>query len=193
MVVVADGYERLMDVAESLFIERGYAAVKLKHIADPLGVKESSIYYHFPKGKEALFIAVMRRNIERHQKGIQEAIEEAGEEWVEQLKAVGYWLVSQPPIDVMRMSKSDLPSIESSFAVELEEAMYESVIFPLHQILQQAHDKSHAQVEDPDLIAGIFVGMVSSIDVIKKSWNKKSKQEMVDVLIESWVKGLRKT
>lgn len=185
-----DGLERLLDAAETLFMERGYSAIKLKHIAERVGVKESSIYYHFPKGKEALFVAVMQRNFGRHQHGIQKAIDEAGEDWVAQLRGVAYWLASQPPMDVMRMSKSDLPAIDPTVAFDLEERIYAAVNLPIRQILERADAEGKAHVPDCDLIAGIFIGMVSSIDVIKAGWNDKSKTEMIDVLIHTWVHGL---
>jgi TetR/AcrR family transcriptional regulator, cholesterol catabolism regulator len=185
------GLERLLDAAETLFLEQGYSAIKLKHIAEKIKVRESSIYYHFPKGKEQLFVAVMKRNFERHREGIANAIANAGEDWVAQLRAVGYWLISQPAIDVMRMSKSDLPAIDPATAHEIEEEIYSAVNLPILTILEKAHAQGKANVPDSDLIAGIFVGMVASIDVIKSAWNQKSKTEMVDVLIDSWVNGLR--
>lgn len=186
-----DGLERLLEASETLFIERGYAAIKLKHIAERINVKESSIYYHFPGGKEALFIAVMQRNLLRHQRGIREAIDRAGGDWTAQLREVGYWLISQPAIDVMRMSKSDLPALDRTAAEALEEQIYEAVNLPIRQILERAHDQRQANVPDADLIAGIFVGMVSALDVIKTSWNAKSRTEMVDALVDSWINGLR--
>ncbi|MDX2074856.1 MAG: TetR/AcrR family transcriptional regulator [bacterium] len=188
---VGQGLERLLYAAEALFMERGYSAVKLKHIAEQIGVKESSIYYHFPKGKESLFIAVMNRNFARHNEGIKNAIMSAPDDWVSQLRAVGYWLVSQPAIDVMRMSKSDLPSIDAQASFELEEGIYEAVNLPIRHILERANEEGKATIPDCDLVAGIFVGMVSSIDVIKGAWNPKSKVEMVDILIDTWVNGLR--
>lgn len=184
------GLERLLHVSEMLFMERGYSAVKLKHIAQELGVKESSIYYHFPQGKESLFIAVMNRNFARHQEGIRQAILDGGDDWIAQLRSVGHWLISQPPIDVMRMSKSDLPAIDSGASFELEEGIYEAVNAPIRQILERASEQGKANIPDCDLVAGIFVGMVSSIDVIKGSWNPKSKSEMVNILIDTWVNGL---
>jgi len=47
-------------------------------------------------------------------------------------------------------------------------------------------------VPDADLIAGMVIGMVGAIDIIKGTWNPKTKTEMVDILLESWVNGLRR-
>jgi AcrR family transcriptional regulator len=54
---------RIMDVAATLFLERGYEATSLREIATEVGVKAGSLYYHFPS-KEALLVAVFERGIE---------------------------------------------------------------------------------------------------------------------------------
>lgn len=51
--------ENLLDTAEQLFTSRGYTAVTLKDIAKALGIKQASLYYHFPLGKEDLYVEVM--------------------------------------------------------------------------------------------------------------------------------------
>jgi TetR/AcrR family transcriptional regulator, cholesterol catabolism regulator len=184
--------ERLLNAAESLFISGGFAAVKLKHIAQRLGVKESAIYYHFPKGKEDLFVAVMHRTIERHRTGIADAIAGAGDDWVAQLRAIGHWLVSQPAIDVLRLSKSDLPSLEPNAAQHLEDSIYDAINMPIREVLERAHRSGDAVVDDADLMAGLFVGITAATDVIKAEWNSKSKTEMVDSIVSTLVNGLRR-
>lgn len=192
MSVVNESRERMLDAAETLFMARGYAAIKLKHIAERLGVKESSIYYHFPKGKEELFIAVMHRNLDRHQAGIAQAIAGAGADWIAQLRTVCHWLVSQPAIDVMRMNKSDLPALDPAAATAIEDAIYQAIHVPLLHILNQAHQSGDAVIRDAELIAGMFVSMTAAVDVIKNEWNPKTKVEMIDTLLESWINGLRR-
>jgi TetR/AcrR family transcriptional regulator, cholesterol catabolism regulator len=184
--------ERLLNAAESLFISGGFAAVKLKHIAQRLGVKESAIYYHCPKGKEDLFVAVMHRTIERHRNGIADAIAGAGDDWVSQLRAVGHWLVSQPAIDVLRMSNSDLPSLESDVAQHLEDSIYVAINLPIKEILDRAHQSGDAVVDDADLMAGLFVGITAAMDAIKPEWNSKNKHEMVNSVVATLVNGLRR-
>ena len=52
---VRDSTQRVLDVAERLFMDRGYSAITLRDIADELGMKQASLYYHFPGGKGATF------------------------------------------------------------------------------------------------------------------------------------------
>ena len=184
--------ERMLDAAETLFIDSGFSAIKLKHIAERLGVKESSIYYHFPKGKEELFIAVMHRTLNRHRKGIEAAISTTHGDWIAQLRAVCHWLISQPAMDVMRMNKSDLPAIDSAAALDIENAIYEAVNLPIRQILEDAAQGGQAVVPDADLIAGMFISLVGTVDLIKPAWNPRPKKEMMDILFDSWMTGLQR-
>jgi len=52
--------ERLLDAAEAVFAERGYAAASLGEIADRVGVRPQAIYNHF-RGKWELYVAVLER------------------------------------------------------------------------------------------------------------------------------------
>lgn len=52
--------EKILDAAESLFAQRGYAATSLGDVADRVGIRSPSLYNHF-KNKEALYQAVLNR------------------------------------------------------------------------------------------------------------------------------------
>lgn len=53
---------RILDIAERLFAERGYAAVSVREIAGSVGVNQASLYNHFPS-KQALYEAVLERGL----------------------------------------------------------------------------------------------------------------------------------
>jgi len=54
--------ERILDVAEALFAERGYAGATLRDVATRAGLRTPSLYNHFPS-KESLYAAVLERGI----------------------------------------------------------------------------------------------------------------------------------
>ena len=54
--------DRLLDVAEALFAERGFAGTPVRDIAAAVGLTPASLYNHFA-GKEALYAAVLERGI----------------------------------------------------------------------------------------------------------------------------------
>lgn len=54
---------RILDAAAAMFIERGYDGTSLRHLADQVGMKAGSLYYHFAS-KDELLTAVLERGIE---------------------------------------------------------------------------------------------------------------------------------
>jgi AcrR family transcriptional regulator len=54
--------ERILDAAEALFAERGYAGTSLRDVATRVELRIPSLYNHFPN-KEALYAAVLARGI----------------------------------------------------------------------------------------------------------------------------------
>jgi AcrR family transcriptional regulator len=54
--------ERILDAAETLFAERGYAGTSLRDVAARVELRIPSLYNHFPS-KDALYAAVLARGI----------------------------------------------------------------------------------------------------------------------------------
>ncbi len=55
--------ERILDVAEGLFADRGFDGTTLRDVAGGVGIRTPSLYNHFPS-KEALYAAVLERVVE---------------------------------------------------------------------------------------------------------------------------------
>lgn len=48
MVAAKGTRDRILDIAESLLLDKGFKGFSYKHIAEQLGVKNAAIHYHFP-------------------------------------------------------------------------------------------------------------------------------------------------
>lgn len=57
------GRDRILDEAAALFIRHGYNATSLRDIADAVGMKAGSLYYHFAS-KEDLLAEILHRGME---------------------------------------------------------------------------------------------------------------------------------
>jgi len=77
--------EKILDVAEARFAQRGYAGVGLREVAEAAGLGKSSLFHHFPT-KAALYGAVLDRVIGRIDSRMRRALE-AGADAREQLSA----------------------------------------------------------------------------------------------------------
>jgi AcrR family transcriptional regulator len=141
----------VLDAAEQLFAARGYAAVTLKDIAKQLDIKQASLYYHVPGGKEDLFVEVMLRHLERRR------------------------LICQPPLNAIRTIQTDLPDLAPETAQQLEEAMRRCSFAPMESVFASHQDRLHG---DPGFIAGTFLAAIEALSVVKK-YGVKTEQQLV--------------
>lgn len=187
----SEARERVLDAAERLFARRGYAAVTLRDIAAEVGIRHTSLYHHVPGGKEELFMEVMERNFRRHHQGLTNAIAQARPEVQAQLYAIADWLLSQPPMDIVRLNYSDLPSIEPAHAMRLSEMALRTMILPIAEMLEQAQRRGEIQNPDVGLVAGGLLGMIESLYAVPTEALVQSRQELAHHLIDAFLNGLR--
>lgn len=55
--------EEILDVAAGLFVDRGVAATSTRDIAEAVGVRQASLYYHYPRGKDEMLGELLQRSI----------------------------------------------------------------------------------------------------------------------------------
>jgi AcrR family transcriptional regulator len=184
--------ERVLDTAERLFSERGYASVTLRDIAQTLKMKQASLYYHV-KGKEELFVEVIERNLQRHREGLNHIIQEPGANWDEKLHTIAHWLLSQPPMNITRIVQSDMPEISQGHAQQLMESMYQSLLRPLEQIFVQAQQEAERRLPEPQILVGAYLSLIEGIRNAPSSHGSMSldRQHAADQIIDVLVRGLK--
>ena len=187
----SESREHVLRVAERLFSERGYTAVTLKDIAEELGVRQAALYYHVPGGKEDLFVEVTKRSFIRHRRGLEEASRQDESSVSAQLNAMASWLLSQPPLDLLRMARSDLPALSKEHAQELYVLGYASLEEPVQSVLTQAYQRGEIRLVDSQVMATVFL---SSMDTIHDMYRYKGipKEVLARDVIEIWLDGLRR-
>ncbi|NOK62763.1 MAG: DNA-binding transcriptional regulator, AcrR family [Chloroflexi bacterium AL-W] len=182
--------QRILEAAETLFASRGYSAVKLRDIAQAVGMKHASLYYYVHGGKEQLFIAVFEYSFSRHRDGIEAAIQGAGESLCQQLYAVADWFTDQSAIDLERIQQGDRPSISIEEMQRLSFFAYDALRMPLYTILERAKNRGEIEVKDINLAVMALINMVRStcgIPGIKQQERIDIGHELVDMLLD----GLR--
>lgn len=187
----SDARTRVLDVAERLFGERGYAAVTLRDIAGELGMRQASLYHHVPRGKEELFVEVTERGLLRHEAGLEAAIG-AGADLEAQLTGAARWLLSQPPVNIGRMVHSDMPAIGREHADRLIDVSFRCLLLPVARALMGAEARGEILPQQPILLAATFINMIEGL------WSAGgggplpvTKEEMADELIRVLFDGMR--
>lgn len=189
--VQSEARERVLAAAEELFAEKGYGPVTLRQIGARAGLNHSSLYHHVPGGKEQLFVAVMERIYERHRAGLNAALQEAQPELRAQLYAVADWLLSQPPMDLVRLEYVDMPELAPASVHQLSEGAYLALQMPVIHALAAAQARGEIAEEEFDLISGGLIGMIQSLFAVSEQVAGKSRPAMAHRLIDLLLDGLR--
>lgn len=110
---------RILDAARGVFLERGLAGASIDEIAARAGAGKPTIYARFP-GKEALFAAVVMREVETKVARIESQIHAEGSP-EERLRGMAVGILDRvlqsETIDLMRLSVSEarrFPDLASS-------------------------------------------------------------------------------
>ena len=77
----------ILDTAEKLFHEKGYAKATTEDILQMTGIARGTLYYHF-KGKEEILLAIIDRKIDKHEKEFRALAEDTTLSAVEKLVQV---------------------------------------------------------------------------------------------------------
>ena len=188
--VSSGGRDRILDRAEELFRSRGYNTVAMREIAQAVGIRQASLYYHFPS-KEQLFVAVNERLFERHRLGIQQAIEQNGNDLRSQLHAIAGWFLSQPPIHFLSMVHTDMPLLDAENTARLTACSSHCIFEPICQIFTQAQQRGEIRDVRPRLLAGFFLSVMESLPLASKLVDAVPKEAIVNEMISVLWEGLK--
>ncbi len=188
---VKDSTQRILDAAEACFVERGYSAMTLRDIADELGIKQASLYYHFPAGKEQLFVAMAERLFTRHHAGLEAALAGAEGDLRAQLDAVAGWFVSQPPIKIMGIFHADIPVLSREHVQQLEAMARDAMYLPLRAAFGAAQARGEIRPSNCDLLTGSFLWLMDGLHYGQTRAGAPPLAAMANELIGVLMDGLR--
>ncbi|MCB0089490.1 MAG: TetR/AcrR family transcriptional regulator [Caldilineaceae bacterium] len=185
---VSDATQRVLDVAERLFMQRGYAAITLRDIAQALDMKQASLYYHFPGGKEQLFVTVVQRVLERYKAGIHQALATHRLDLRQQLMAIALWFAQQPPMNLLGLMHADIPALSQASQAELLDSVFVALFAPIRNTFAAAQQIGTIRTVDPDMITGAFLAIMDGISYRQAHSDEISPevmaQEMISVLLD---------
>ncbi|MEZ4728153.1 MAG: TetR/AcrR family transcriptional regulator [Caldilineaceae bacterium] len=187
----SDARQRVLDVAEELFMTRGYNSITLRDIADALEMRQASLYYHFPEGKEQLFVAVATRTFERHRQGMEHAIANATADVQAQLQAVSAWFASQPPLNLIGMMYADMPALSETMRLQLGRTAYTSMFTPLRELFLAAQQRGEIRQVIPDLLAGSYLNLMDGLNYASGQEGAPSREVMANEIITMMLDGIR--
>jgi AcrR family transcriptional regulator len=179
--------EAVINVAQQLFAVRGYTSVTLKDIAHSLGIKQASLYYHFPGGKEDLFMEVTIHHLEQMQQGLEQVIARMSSlELEECLNQVAKWILTQPPLHFSRLIDLDLPALPKEKAAQIQSVMNRSVVPAIAELFTRYQNGLRAE---PFYIAATFLAVIEPIPTFKQ-YSPNGEEEMITKSINLFLHGV---
>lgn len=190
-ITPSDARQRVLDVAEELFMRRGYHSITLRDVADALEMRQASLYYHFPEGKEQIFVAVATRTFERHRQGMEAAITSATPGISAQLFAIAGWFASQPPLHLLAMMHADMPALTPAQRQHLGRVAYDAMFTPLRTLFLAAQARGEIRPIMPDLLAGSFLTLLDGLNHAVRQPGAPPREVMVAEIITILLYGIR--
>lgn len=156
-----DTRERALDAAEALLPRLGYLGVSMDAIAAEVGVTKPSLYYHFPGGKEELFMTLMRRNLRRTEAEMVQAIlsaERAGA----QLRAVMVWWFAQSKGSSRQVREAGRHMAEDHQR-ELAKAVRDHLFKHIHAVMTRGVEEGDFRPHDTGTSTWMFLVLLSEM------------------------------
>jgi AcrR family transcriptional regulator len=149
-----DSRERILETATRLFIAQGYRGISMREIAEAVGVSKPAIYHHF-SDKEALFLAILNRNVQ----GLSANIQQAHRSSAHSAAAIEsiIRIVLEQPVEqraVLRMATQDMVHLSDQARQKFVEQYYVTFLGTIRAVFEQ----------------GIAAGELRAIDPIVATW-----------------------
>jgi AcrR family transcriptional regulator len=181
----------LVDVAERLFTEHGYAATSLDAIVAGAEVTKGALYHHY-SGKQALFEAVFEKVESAGAAQIQTALAGHDDPWEKAIAGLRAFLdvVRQPSYS--RIVVQDGPSVlgHERFREQEERSTFDYVLDIVRAVLAAGSWQVDGDVEQT--FARIFFGAMSSSGAaVSTADDPDAEAERVELAIGFILSGLR--
>lgn len=155
-------FDRIAAVAARQFVADGYAAVSLRNIADELGIKPASLYYHCPRGKTELFARALSSYLDGYRTEL--AASAARSRFPRAVFRMADWMLEHPPIDLQRIIHTDLAQLASEDAELVMAALHDSVLGPFVEAFERGNAANEdGESTDPAIAASAVVALVGGL------------------------------
>jgi AcrR family transcriptional regulator len=168
--------------------------VTLKDIARDLGMRQPSLYYHAPGGKEELYVEVMLRHLNRHREGVEAAVGTPDPaEGIEGLRArlerAAHYMLSRPPIDLRRIAFSDMPALSPDNARRVEAEVGRSFFGPIMGLFAAALEAGQLRHTDVGMQTISFLTLV---DILRNGepYSGKKAETLVKPMLDMLLHGI---
>ena len=181
----------LVDVAEELFTEHGYAGTSLDAIVAGADVTKGALYHHF-SGKQALFEAVFEKVEGAGAQQTQDALRAEGDPWEQAIAGLRAFLAVVRQPSYSRIVVQDGPSVlgYERWREQEERSTFSNVVEIVRAVLAAGGWRVDPEMEQT--FARIFFGAMSSAGTtVSTAPDADTEAERVELAIGFILSGLR--
>ena len=173
----------LLDAAEQLLLEEGYAAVTSRRVADKAGLKPQLVHYYF-RTMEDLFLAVFRRMAEAGLKALTEALAAPQPLWA-------LWRFSTQP-EATRLTMEFMGLANHRKALRAEIIYYaERSREEQNRAIASVLERYGADADDvPPVVWTVFATSVSQALVVERALGMTTGHAETFAYCERWIRRL---
>lgn len=186
--------DRLLDAAERLFGEHGYAAVTLRDLARAAGLHHSSLYHHAPGGKAEIFVGALERSHRRHAGALAEALADLDAPLRDRLRRVAGWVLANPPTNHTRLLTTDLDQLPEGVGERLGRDAWEHLIVPIADALRAEAEAGRVALppERAETVAGALLASLQALQAASARYADADEADAgASYLIDLFLDGLR--
>jgi AcrR family transcriptional regulator len=181
------GWEQIARTAARLFLEKGFASVSLREIAEPLGIKPASLYHHCAGGKAELYVRSVQESMRAYRSGLEHASE--GFPFEKALARVAEEMVVKGGFDLSRIALVDLPAVREAGgdADAALDSLHAGAHEPLRNLFLRGQAEGVVRSDvDPDLAAASVMAIVSGL-----GWHHEGGAALVRSAVQLLLDGAR--
>lgn len=174
--------QAIVEAANQLFAERGYAAVSMRTLAQRVGIQVGALYNHF-QTKQDVLATMMRRHMEELLAAWDDAYD-AGDPPLQALESftrfhVRYHMDRHNEVFIAFMELRSLED-ENFQAVEALRKAYE---YRVRDILRQGQEQGVFNISDPHVSAMALIAMLTGVTTWFKPGGRLSTEQIEEIYV----------
>jgi AcrR family transcriptional regulator len=181
--------QKILAIAENFFLSKGFNAVSLEDICGEISIRPSSLYYHFPEGKEQIYTEVIKYRIQDFKKNL-DYLTTKFETLEDILKNYGYWYIAQKPMNMLLIAEMDMPYLTPRSQKIVMDFVGENLFAPMSLLFEKFRPLYREHLRS-DLLVSTFNLLLFSIHSSAKMGGL-DKKTLVDANVQLFLYGIIK-
>lgn len=152
----------ILTAAEALFIQRNYADVSMRDIAEAAQLTTGAVYHHFPS-KETLYLAMLKEGLARQQEAMVQATPAQGSCY-EKLRGLTRIFLAMPAEqrNVMRLVRRDINVFKGETRQTIVDAYQTALPQLVEPILKEGMTNGEIRGQDGRWLSWVYIALVET-------------------------------